>query len=261
MNKDFKRYDLTIMALVYVLVNSFLFYWHGIKIVNDSYRYLAYAVNLRHGFYYDPYNFWYLGYSLYILLINIFHGATAAIILGQYLLGFLATLALYHASLTIWQDRRSALLTVLLYVLFIDIASWNSYVLTESLYASFTCFSLYTLALLYQGKRNIWFIVLTCVLVLFTILIKPTGIALLEAVLVTLISKALRENRNWLVVSAMVLFAGIAFLVLVNRMLSNYLVMENYRMGEVIYGASTVSGHFECSIINYFSSSQYLFSA
>ena len=235
------RNELVIILLVFLLINAFLFQKYGIKVVTDSGRYVEYATTLRSGFYFDPHNFWYIGYSLYILLIQLLQGSFTAIVAGQYVIAFFAVLALYKTSFIIWKNRRSALATILIYLLFIDISSWNSYVLTESLYTSFTCFSIYCLTLMYNGKRDFWFIALTGILVLFTIFIKPTGIALAGALLSVVMYTFLKQLNNRIVYAGIIIFAGGIFLYLVNRMLTTYLIMENYQLGEVIYAVTTVT--------------------
>jgi 4-amino-4-deoxy-L-arabinose transferase-like glycosyltransferase len=240
-----KSIELTIISLVYLLINAPLFFIHGIKEVNDTHRYIEYANRLSEGFYFDPHNFWYIGYTIYIWLIHLFHNSSIAIVVGQYLIGFLASISLYKTSFIIWQNKRSALITVLLYLLFIDISSWNSYVLAESIFVSFICFSMHCLVLVYSGKRNFWFILLTGIVVLFTVLIKPTGIALLGALLTVLIYKPLSEIKNKPAYTGTMIFIVCVFLLLVNRMLATYLVMENYQLGEIIYAVSTVSGQYD----------------
>ncbi|PZR30764.1 MAG: hypothetical protein DI538_22065, partial [Azospira oryzae] len=89
----------------YLGINVVLFIKDGVKIVADSERYIEYATRLHDGFYFDPHNFWYIGYSLYIALIQQLHGDVMGVVIGQYALGLLAVVALYHASLYIWNNR------------------------------------------------------------------------------------------------------------------------------------------------------------
>lgn len=195
-------------------------------VVADSERYLEYGRGIASSFYIDDFNIWYIGYALFIA---VFYNVTA-IVVAQYLLSFVAVIAFYKTSILIFNSSRSAIIACLLFILFTDIPQWNSYVLTESLFTSFTCFSLYCLALVHKGERRQWFIAITCFVILFTILIKPTGVALLAALLAVVI------RRPYLKI-----VFGVCFLLLVNKMLGNYLVIENYQLGEVIYGVTTFS--------------------
>jgi 4-amino-4-deoxy-L-arabinose transferase-like glycosyltransferase len=234
-----KLYPLTLFIL-YLLVNSFNFYQHGIKLVNDSARYIEYATNLHDGFYIDTFNIWYIGYPLIIFLFQFFTSGYELLIVFQYVLGLLAVYALYKTSLNLWNNPLSAFITGALYILFIDIAQWNSYVLTESVYASFTCFSIYALSLLYTGKRSLWIYLLTFALITFTFFIKPTGVGLLGATLSLVLYEIItRVKARWVKI-AIGICTGLLFLILVNRMLEHYLIMENYQKGEIIYAVTTL---------------------
>ena len=237
----FASNEFLFIVLAFIVINAALFYKDGVMVVTDSARYIDYANNLHNGFYFDPHNFWYIGYSLYILVIQLLHGDILWIVMGQYLLSLLSVISLYHASLQIWNNKWSALCTAICYLLFIDISSWNAYVLTESLYTSFTCFSLFCLARSMNEKVNTGFILITAITILFTIFIKPTGIALAGAVLCVLIFKLIKLFSNRIIIFFLLVVIGCCFLYLVNQRLSTYLIMENYQLGEVIYGVTTLS--------------------
>ena len=50
------------------------------KVVVDSGRYLDYATGLRSDFYIDPFNIWYIGYSIFVFMINVVGVGLAAIV-------------------------------------------------------------------------------------------------------------------------------------------------------------------------------------
>ncbi len=240
-----KEKEIFIISGAYFLVNSVLFVQQGVKVVNDTHRYIGYATELQSGFYFDPHNFWYIGYSLYILIIQLVGGSYGLIIAGQYLLNFIAVFALYQSCILVWQSKKGALITVLLFILFIDVSSWNSYVLTESLYTSFICFSLYGLAVIHKGNKSFWYAILIGGTVLFTSIIKPTGIALLGALLSVSVYVLLNQVRNFTVKITSIFLISVALLLLANRMLTTFQVMENYQIGEVIYATTTVANNYQ----------------
>ncbi len=223
-----KWLDTAIIIFFWLLVNFNLYSKNGIKIVADSERYLEYGRGLMSGFYIDSFNFWYIGYSAFIALCG---GDIFTIIIAQYTLSLLAAFALYHAALILWETRRTAEFIAILFLCFRDIHQWNSYILTESIYTSFICFSVYGLALIYRGERRWYFLLLIAFVILFTSFIKPTGIALFGALMIVLILQL--ENLSLRISCVVVL--SIASWFLLNKMLSNYLVIESYRKGEVIY--------------------------
>jgi hypothetical protein len=234
------RVHLPFLLTILCLVNGFLLYSNGIKVVDDSERYFEYANVLRSGFYFDPHNFWYIGYCLFILIVSLFGGGSTSIVVIQILLFCFATFSLYYTALLIWKSPGTAFVTAFLFVAFIDIPQWNSYVLAESLFVSFNCFSLLALTLLFKDTRKVWKIGLVLLIIPITFLIKPTGIALLVAcasVLTLHFFQSIKNNLGRLAIGAGLF--GLVIL-LTNRMLHTYLVMENYQLGEVIYAVTTV---------------------
>lgn len=213
--------------------------------MDDSPRYIEYANGLASGFYFDSHNFWYIGYSLFLLLMfKLFGGSITAVVVGQYVLSFLSVIALYRSSVILGSSRVSAVITCLLFLAFADISLWNSYILTESMYTSFTCFSFYFLILIYKGKRTPLIIATTVVFIAFTFFIKPTGIALIVAVFAVLLCNFLRTNKSIVVRVGILLIAFGLLMMLVNRMITTYLILENYQLGEIIYGVRSYTGSY-----------------
>ena len=235
-----RTHQILIISIVFLLVNGLNFHKYGIKIVNDSPRYIEYATKLHKGFYFDPHNFWYIGYASYIYVFQLFDSNFLTIIISQYLLQLVAVIALYYTSFNIWKNELSAFITSCFFVLFIDIALWNSYILAESVFASSTCITLYCFSLLYRGSRSTLLYVLTGTLLLFTILIKPTGAALLGASLLVFSIDPVKRIKGYYPRAIIGILIGLIFLVAVNRMLRTYGIMENYQKGEIIYAITTL---------------------
>jgi 4-amino-4-deoxy-L-arabinose transferase-like glycosyltransferase len=164
----------------------------------------------------------------------LFGGSIEAVVIGQYVLSLVAVLALYRAAFILWDSTISAVIACMLFLGFIDISIWNSYVLTESVYTSFICFSIYCLVTINKGKVSNRFIALSIFVVLFTIFIKPTGIALLVGVAAVFLTRIKSRPIRIAVVS----ITSVLFIILVNRMLTTFVLVENYLAGEVIYAAT-----------------------
>ncbi len=237
MSKGFKT--ILIITTAYGLVSVLLFFVYGVKHVNDSHRYIEYAATLQHGFYFDPHNFWYLGYALFIFLVNQIQDGELAIVIAQYVLSWLAVICIYKTAVLLFKNENGGIFAALLYILFIELLTWNSYILCESLYCSLICFSLYLLASLYE-RATIGKILMAVWLIPFTVLTKPTGIALLCALLVVLIFMGRRYLTHRTLRYTLILLTISFCLVLANRMLTTYRVMENYELGEIVYGISTL---------------------
>ena len=235
-----QKVHLLILFIVYAAFSFFTHAQYGIKVVNDSARYLEYASNLESGFYFDPHNFWYIGYPLYILMINQIGGELSMIIAGQYLLGLAAVGALYLASLKLWNRSASAFFSAIMFVAFIDIVQWNAYILTESVYTSFICFSLLLLLHLLKEKRAPALYLACLAIVMFTSLVKPTGFALMAAPVIVFLFEvtAQLKSRLWKVVFRTCIV--LLLLILVNRMLETFRIIENYQKGEIVYAITTL---------------------
>lgn len=229
-----------ILSVIFVMISWWLFNTHGVKHVVDSHRYLNYADNLQQGFYFEEHNFWYIGYAVFILLVHQIHHSELAIVIAQNLLSLFAVICLFRASKLLFDNVFVALLTSLTYLTFFEILTWNFYILCESIYLSFTCFSLYLLARIYKGeaKRNLH--ALTFVVILFSSLIKPTGIALCGAVLVVILINLRAYLSNLMVYRLAVFFGLLVFTLLLNRMLTTYRLIDNYQLGEVVHALFTL---------------------
>lgn len=227
------------LLILYSLVSVICFQYYGIKIMVDSERYLNYAANLRSGFYVETHNFWYFGYVAFLYIIKLFSQDNLVIIIGQYFLGYLGVLAIYEAGRLLFSNKFQALFPALLMIAFIEIPMWNSFILSESFYISFTCFSIYFLVALYKKGVNPIRLLVAIAIILLTVIAKPTGISLLGAVLVPFLYKVINLVKPFALRWAIIGFAGLLFLMLTNKMLSTFTLIENdYVKGEIIYGIS-----------------------
>lgn len=229
-----------IITLVYLAISFLLFQKFGVKIVNDSPRYLDYARNLESGFYAERHDFWYVGYALFILLTRIISENEFTIILIQYFLSYLATMLIYQTSIVLFNHSLKALCASLYYILFLETISWNSYVLCESLYMSLTCASFYCLSSVYRNPSNIRMYLVTVFCIALTFFTKPTGVALLGAVIITLVVMLLKRRNSFILRTAFASISLVSFALLIDKMLTTFLIMENYKLGEVVYAITTL---------------------
>jgi hypothetical protein len=234
---------LVIVLSFWFIVNSILFSDLGIKVVADSSRYIEYANGMMSGFYIEEHNFWYIGYAIYLLIIfELFAGSLMAAVIGQYVLSFLAVITIYKAAILLSKSAATSVVTCLLFIAFADIQQWSSYILAESVYTSFICFSIYSLAILNERKGGIIRVSIAVAVVTVTFFIKPTGIALLGALMGTicyeLLSRILSRSTRLIII-----FLSVALLLLLaNSMMATYKIVENYVAGEVVYGVRSYAG-------------------
>ena len=234
--------DAALLVIVWAGVNGGLYAHYGVKVVNDSPRYLNYAQQIADGLgWYESHNFWYLGYVLFVLVIKGTFQSNGALIAGQILLHGIATVALYRTSYQVFASRGAALVTALFFLAWIEIPTWNFYVLAESWYVSLVCLVLYSIVS-FDGSPKRW--VATTLLVLLTFITKPTGIAVLIAYGAFLMSYYSVRTKGSKPVAYLLAMLMLPLLYgLINQMLSSFVLIENYATGEVVYGMSTVHGY------------------
>ncbi|MTI38849.1 glycosyltransferase family 39 protein [Fulvivirga lutimaris] len=228
------KYGIIILSLFYLLASCYLFNKYGLKLVNDSPRYIAYAENLQNGFYFDPLNFWYLSFAIFVMINQVFFNSLLAIIISQYVIGYLAVIALYHAVKIATYNPVTAFLASALFILFPDNLFWHSYILTESLYISFLCFSFFALVKYYSKKtlKNLAFAIIILTICFFC---RPTSPALFLAILTPAFIRFLKNPAHRLLkISGCVIF-GIALLVLANQIITMHSVMLIYTKGDIIF--------------------------
>lgn len=234
--------DAVVLALVWVGMNGGLYLHYGIKVVADSPRYLDYAQKIADGVgWYEPHNVWYVGYVVFIVVVKGFFATNGAIIVAQVLMHGLAAVVLYRTSYRLFASRGAALITALLFLGWIELPAWNFYVLAESWYVSLICLVLYCI-ISFDGSPKRW--VITTVVVLLTFITKPTGIAVLVAYGVFLVSyywKFVRQQRG----AAFAILLPLLWCVyyLVNSMLDTFALIENYATGEIVFRASTLKNY------------------
>ena len=232
---------LVLISILYLIVSMLLFAENHVKIVNDSYRYLEYANNLKTGFYFDNHNFWYFGYAVFIFAVKQIHNSELAIVIAQKILSWIAVISIYKTSKLIFNNPKGAMITSLLSILFIEILAWNSYILCESVYCSFTCISFFVLAKIHRGSTNIGTLTLAVLVISLAVLAKPTGIALLGAISLIAFIKLKVFITNRTLRYSLIFLSCLVLILLINKMLTTYLVMENYQLGEIVYAITTIT--------------------
>lgn len=233
---------LGIVSIVYFGVSIYLYSKYGVKIMNDSPRYLTYADNLSGGVYFDPLNFWYISYVFFVAFIKLFSANHAAIILAQYVLGFVATLSIFSATNRLTSNTKVAFLAALIFILFPDNLSWHSYVLTESFYCSILSVTFYLIIRTSQERRKVDYVI-TAFFILVSFFSKPTSPALLIALAFPFVWKWLKTPPRILWKFTSLVAAGVVLLFLANTMISSHRVMLIYENGDIIFAMHEFPTH------------------
>lgn len=233
-----------LLLLLFGIVNVLLYLKLGVRIANDSFRYQGYAeLMMNQGTLYQPHNFWYISYVLFTVATKFVSDQWVHLVLFQIALSAVSIAALYHFSRLLFNDKQVAFLTAALYLSFFEISSWNFYILVESFYASILCICLYCIANAYF-KTTLPRIALATFTTLVALFTKPTGIALLAGILVffAFLKWEWLKKFKWVNTSLFLLVVVLGFFLL-NKMLESFTLIENYQLGEIVFGITTLPNY------------------
>ncbi len=234
------RFDYVLLFAGWAIVNIILFQKFGIKIVNDSPRYLSYADEIiARGVFFQTHNQWYLSYALYLALLKSIGLGVGAMVIGQVLISGVAVFCIYRSGILL-SVRVAGLWAAVSFLGWVKISQWNFYVLCESLLISFTAIAFYLLLRYYKTNKGLW---LTLLVLLLTFFIKPTGLWIALAGLGFILSKPGNAPILFDRISPRILFLLLIVvgLVLINQMLRTFQMIETYATGETVYDTSTAA--------------------
>jgi hypothetical protein len=236
------RFRFLLSILSALGVNAYFYVVEGVRIVNDSERYMEYAHEIAKANFYQEHNIWYFAYCGFLALFFKFGLGVTSIVFTQITISFLSIVALQKTIENFFKNQLSALVTVLTYVAFVELASWNVYVLTESLFISCICFVLYFWSDYYVSKSNksLIYMVLMSLIVFW---IRPMGVTLVAAMALFFYLEKMHSYLNSWQKVLMISFAMLLVLFLVNEMLTTFHLVENYATGEVVFGISRIPNY------------------
>lgn len=227
-NKIFSKPTVFILLLLWLLVNLILLKSLGIRTGADTEVYGAMAYAWLEGDLPEGRLLWYSSYIALLAVIFELGGDFVWVVVVQIVLSGVAAICLARAVRNISGDTRIAFVAVLLYLAWIKIHQWNIFIYTESFFTSLAIISFAAWVL----SRRPWHFVLSGLLIVLTFFVRPTGFSFLAGWLVYgLVSVPLRQRWKWL---AVVVISGMGLLLL-NFMLKDFVLVESYARGEIIY--------------------------
>lgn len=223
------------LLILWLIVQLILYKVTGVKIANDSPRYIFHANRLiEAGVVPAGQNFWYVGYIGFLAFFRVLDLGYSTVVGFQVFLSGLAALALYQATLHITgRNFTVAVFATALYVLWPKIQLWNFYILTDSLFASMMIISFWALVYIKNWQQGI----AVLPLFLFAFLVRPSGIGFLVAVAAFVYFTALIHYKKTAVRTGLWLFPLLIVFtfLLLNKMLIPFKLIETYARGEVIF--------------------------
>lgn len=174
----FSEKPLTFLLPIWLMMQAVLYSWHGVHIVTDSYRYLAYTESLGTGasYWLEPDSVLYAAYTLFLyLILKILYAPVAAVIFAQFLVGALAVVCFYKAVLQLTNNKVAASISTLLFTFWPDLQYWHLYIHTESLFISLTVFILYFLT---KRQQRFTTQIIILMLLIIGLFLRPNGFIL-----------------------------------------------------------------------------------
>ncbi|HXK80900.1 MAG TPA: hypothetical protein PLO05_01925 [Bacteroidales bacterium] len=150
----------------------------GIKYWLDTERYLEAADNILSGVPLQGREVQFSGYILILAFIKLLKLPLVSIVIIQIIVAIIAAFLMFRIIIQITESKIAALLSIFLFLCNPFITKWHLYILTESLYTSLILIYLITLYYAITNK-NYYNYILTFILLLITISIRPNAWLLL----------------------------------------------------------------------------------
>lgn len=235
MMMNIPKRHLLLISLAFITVHLWLFLTIGVKVIGDSPRYLEWSSSLwQNGASISEWKFWYLGYVGFLsIFMKTGLGITGSIV-AQVSLSFLAGLCLYNLAFQMTGQRVIGLWSVLMYICWVEILSWNMYVLTESLFTSMVVITTFVISRCEKNREQLLY---ALPLLLFTSLIRPMGIIFLIVVLLYFYHQLWQRQRlNLAWKAVLVLIPGLIVLYCGYLLIeANPTVNFYYAQGQVVW--------------------------
>lgn len=235
-----QKYSGWVLTIIWLSVQAVLFMSYGVKVVPDStYRYLPKAIEFANtGLLPWGHDNRYLLYILFLAFFLKFNLGLSAAIFAQVIISGVAAICLYKVSRQLTQNVIAAFACTLLFIVWKDVQYFNYYILTESIFTSFTLITFY---LLLRARTSLLFGTLALSIALMISLLRPNGFIILLAVVASIFYQYKDRFSKPALSITMGMILLLLVLVLDRYLLSTFTIVETYARGEVIYASDIFS--------------------
>jgi len=208
-----RQWHFIALGISWLLVQSMLFYQHGIHTEMEAAKYIHEANLLINEGKVSTSNYWLYSSQIFLLAAAIkLNTGYFIVYLVQLFFNALATAAFYQLLVKL-SNRQTAFILTLLLIACIPLQTFNSFLQTESLFYSFTIlFSCYVLGMERLTIKNSVFVFLFLVLICLT---RPTGLLFVPGTFLYFFFKYAR-GLSTLVKLAITVAGSIVFLFFLN---------------------------------------------
>jgi hypothetical protein len=229
-----ERTGIYILFLTWVISNIIAYFYFGIMISVDSELYIDNANSITIGDWPQNREFFYSAYSSIIAVLIFFRLKVTWIVLFQIIISGMAIISIYKITQRISKNNIAPFIACSLYLLWYEFQQWNLIVYTDSLFANSVVIAVFLL-ISAKNKRGYFF---ATILITFVVLIRPTGVGFLIAILGYILYDIIHLNREKPIFNVLVLILFFGFsLIILNEVLRGFITsfMYSYANAEIIY--------------------------
>jgi 4-amino-4-deoxy-L-arabinose transferase-like glycosyltransferase len=215
------------------VLNIYFLVHHGIVEAYDTPRYISEADKIiETGKIELSYNYWSSGYIFTIYFFKRLGFDLASVVAFQMLASLLALFCCFKAGEKIY-NKQAAFISAFLYIGYVEICWWNTYILTESLFMSFTLISFYLTLQVNSIKK----LLLYLPVFIFSASLRPFGFVILLSIISYFLSVFFQKKKvetKW--VSLFLLLIILPVLLLINKGSETYtlIFIDLFKRGDII---------------------------
>lgn len=210
----------------------------GIKYWLDTERYLEAADNILSGVPLQGREVQFSGYILILAFIKLLKIPLVSIVIIQIIVAIIAAFLMFRIIIQITESKIAALLSIFLFLCNPFITKWHLYILTESLYTSLILIYLITLYYAITNK-NYYNYILTFILLLITISIRPNAWLLLPLSFVFIIIYSNWRKYTKITLSILIPISFILILAEISEINKSIMIttpIDNLENGITVWG-------------------------
>lgn len=210
----------------------------GIKYWLDTERYLEAADNILSGIPLQDREVQFSGYILILAFIKLLKIPLVSIVIIQIIVAIIAAFLMFRIIFQITESKIAALLSIFLFLCNPFITKWHLYILTESLYTSLILIYLITLYYAITNK-NYYNYILTFILLLITISIRPNAWLLLPLSFVFIIIYSNWRKYTKITLSILIPISFILILAEISEINKSIMIttpIDNLENGITVWG-------------------------
>ena len=237
-----KYYKEIFLIVCWVIIQIVLYQIHGVKLVNDTKRYLNYAESIKAtGFYIDRHNIWYFSYVFFLYVITSFGISMKGVVFAQILLSGFSFFLLSTSLVFYTNNKNTGYWLAFLLIGWMKISEWNFYIMTESLYISLCCLGI--AQLIWVQKKKLSYLIMFPISI-FIFFCRPTGLGFILAMFCFILISYYQASRNkqrFKIILGIISVLGIFTIYhLLNIMLHTFNMIDVYERAELVYAYGTL---------------------